>query len=171
VTQRLSGTFELKRMGGLYQKFPGISVLFLLSALSLAGLPPLSGFFAKFMLVSAGLKTGNYVIVAVALAVSILTLFSMMKIWAEVFWKDDPAGNPAKNSSGDPADKQTGSRIENSESGKNRFCFFMTIVPVIILSMMALFMGLAAEPFMKITGLIADDLLNPSVYIHAVLGQ
>lgn len=42
---------------------------------------------------------------------------------------------------------------------------------IIILSMMALFMGLAAEPFMIITGRIADQLLNLSIYIHAVLGQ
>lgn len=97
------------------------------------------------------------------IAVSILTLFSMVKIWAEAFWKDDP--------SGDPAEKRTDNRIEYTESRKNRFRHFMTILPVAILSMMALFMGLAAEPFMKITGMIADELLNPSVYIHAVLGQ
>ena len=87
VTNRLTSTFDLKRMGGLYQARPILAVLFLLPALSLAGLPPLSGFFAKLSLVQAGLELKQYVIVAVALGVSLLTLFSMIKIWTEAFWK------------------------------------------------------------------------------------
>jgi len=50
VTHRLTGSFHLKKMGGLYQYHPGIAILFALSAFSLAGIPPLSGFFAKFFL-------------------------------------------------------------------------------------------------------------------------
>jgi multicomponent Na+:H+ antiporter subunit D len=84
----------MKNLGGLYRAYPGVSFLFLIPALSLAGLPPLSGFFAKLALVRAGLETGQFAIVAVALGVSLLTLFSMMKIWNEAFWKpsgeDDP---------------------------------------------------------------------------------
>ena len=68
----------------------GLALLFLIPVLSLAGIPPLSGFWAKFALVQAGLAAGQYVIVAVSLGVSLLTLFSMTKIWAEVFWKDQP---------------------------------------------------------------------------------
>ncbi|MFZ8845258.1 Na+/H+ antiporter subunit D [Thermoflexus sp.] len=90
----LRGTHQLKNLGGLYRAYPGVSFLFLIPALSLAGLPPLSGFFAKLALVRAGLETGQFAIVAVALGVSLLTLFSMMKIWNEAFWKpsgeDDP---------------------------------------------------------------------------------
>lgn len=90
----LLGTHQLKNLGGLYRAYPGVSFLFLIPALSLAGLPPLSGFFAKLALVRAGLETGQFAIVAVALGVSLLTLFSMMKIWNEAFWKpsgeDDP---------------------------------------------------------------------------------
>jgi Formate hydrogenlyase subunit 3/Multisubunit Na+/H+ antiporter, MnhD subunit len=90
----LRGTHQLKNLGGLYRAHPGVSFLFLIPALSLAGLPPLSGFFAKLALVRAGLEAGQFAIVAVALGVSLLTLFSMMKIWNEAFWKpsgeDDP---------------------------------------------------------------------------------
>ena len=60
-------------------------VLFLIAAMSLAGLPPLSGFFAKLLLVRAGLEAGSYTIVVVAIVVGLLTLFSMTKIWAEAF--------------------------------------------------------------------------------------
>ncbi|WP_449358697.1 proton-conducting transporter transmembrane domain-containing protein [Alishewanella longhuensis] len=48
---RLGGSFELKELGGLYKKHPGLAVLFLIPAFSLAGVPPLSGFFAKFILI------------------------------------------------------------------------------------------------------------------------
>ena len=90
VVRRLAGTYELKKLGGLYSLYPGLAVLFLVPALSLAGIPPLSGFFAKFSLVRAGLESEQYWIVAAALAVSLLTLFSMIKIWNEAFWKADP---------------------------------------------------------------------------------
>ncbi|WP_448593180.1 Na+/H+ antiporter subunit D [Thermoflexus hugenholtzii] len=94
IVLHLRGTHQLKNLGGLYRAYPGVSFLFLIPALSLAGLPPLSGFFAKLALVRAGLETGQFAIVAVALGVSLLTLFSMMKIWNEAFWKpsgeDDP---------------------------------------------------------------------------------
>src|SRR3954462_1484947 len=90
VVRRLCGTFELKRQGGLYQSQPLLAVLFLIPALSLAGMPPLSGFFAKLSLVQAGLGAGQYAIVAAALVVGLLTLFSMTKIWGEAFWKPLP---------------------------------------------------------------------------------
>ncbi|HOK48268.1 MAG TPA: proton-conducting transporter membrane subunit, partial [Bryobacteraceae bacterium] len=95
LAQRFGGTFDLKKLGGLYEEHPALAVLFLVPALSLAGLPPFVGFFAKLLLIKAGLEAGSYVIVAVALGVSLLTLFSMMKIWTEVFWKPAPQRHPA----------------------------------------------------------------------------
>ena len=90
VVHRLRGTYELQKLGGVYAASPALSILFLIPALSLAGLPPLSGFFAKLTLVQAGLETQQYVLVATALGVGLLTLFSMTKIWAEAFWKEAP---------------------------------------------------------------------------------
>ena len=79
--RRLAGNFELKGLGGLPCRVRGSLVLFLVPASPLAGIPPLSGFWAKLSLVQAGLGPQQYAIVAVALAVSLLTLFSMTKIW------------------------------------------------------------------------------------------
>src|SRR5690606_11405510 len=90
VSRRLCGPFELKRQGVLYRSQPLLALLFLIPALSLAGIPPLSGFFAKLSLIQAGLGTGYYAIAAAALVVGLLTLFSMTKIWAEAFWKPFP---------------------------------------------------------------------------------
>ena len=56
--------------------------------LRLAGLPPLSGFLAKFAIVRAGVDAEQWVAVGVALVVSLLTLVSMTKIWVGAFWGD-----------------------------------------------------------------------------------
>jgi multicomponent Na+:H+ antiporter subunit D len=92
------GTSALKKVGGLATSKPVIAVLFALPALSLAGLPPFSGFVAKLALVDAGVASGAYVIVAVSLIGSILTLLSMTKIWLGAFWGEvTPSAVPASS--------------------------------------------------------------------------
>lgn len=92
LIENTTGTGALHRLGGLVRRAPVIAALFALGALSLAGMPPFSGFLAKLSLVQAGLDHQAYVVVAISLVASVLTLFSMSKIWAGVFWgaPDDP---------------------------------------------------------------------------------
>jgi multicomponent Na+:H+ antiporter subunit D len=99
IVERICGTGDLDKIGGLYAARPGLSVLFLVPAFSLAGIPVLSGFWSKFVLVRAGLEAGAYWIVAVSLAVSAVTLFSMIKIWMYAFWKPAPEDAPALGAS------------------------------------------------------------------------
>jgi len=92
IVTRDSGSSTFDRVSGLARRSPALAVLFLVPALSLAGLPPFSGFLAKFAIVRAGIDDGQYLGVAVALAVSLLTLVSMTKIWVGAFWGDvEPA--------------------------------------------------------------------------------
>ncbi len=88
------GTSALDRIGGLAARRPWIAVMFALPALSLAGLPPFSGFVAKLALIDAGIAQASTAIVVVALAGSALTLLSMTKIWLGVFW-GAPTDTPA----------------------------------------------------------------------------
>jgi multicomponent Na+:H+ antiporter subunit D len=88
IIERDSGSSSLDSVSGLARRSPFLAVLFLLPALSLAGLPPLSGFLAKFAIVRAGLEDAQYLGVAVAIVVSLLTLVSMVKIWVGAFWGD-----------------------------------------------------------------------------------
>lgn len=88
---RIGGGEDLKHTGGLYRAAPWLAVLFLIPALSLGGIPPFSGFWAKLALMQELFDARAWVAAAVALGVGILTLFSMMKIWVEAFWKDRPA--------------------------------------------------------------------------------
>lgn len=87
AAEHLTGTGELKQMGGMARREPFLAVLWLLASFALVGVPPLSGFFGKLGLVQAGLAQEQWLIVGVAATVSLFTLFSMLKIWNEVFWK------------------------------------------------------------------------------------
>ncbi len=93
LVNKLFGSYKLKELGGVYRKFPFIALLFALSAFSLTGIPPLSGFWGKYILAVAGFSANQWLpvtVTAISLGVSLLTLFSMTKIWNEVFWKPNP---------------------------------------------------------------------------------
>ncbi len=145
MIQRLSGTFNLKPLGNLAQTQPAMALLFAFPALSLAGLPPFSGFFAKLILVRAGLEAQQGAIVAVSLVVSLLTLFSMSKIWQEAFWK--PARREGKGAL--PA------HLWGAVGG-------IVLVGVLL--------GLLANPIMALSLEAAEQLLQPTLYIQMVLG-
>jgi len=87
---RLTGSYDLRRIGGLWKTRPWLGVLFLIPALSLVGIPPLSGFWAKFIVVRESLTQGEMAWAAAALLVGFLTLYSMMKIWMQAFWARHP---------------------------------------------------------------------------------
>ena len=93
---RLTGSYDLRQVGGLYAARPLLALLFLVPALSLVGIPPLSGFWAKFLVLRETIGDGRIAWTVVALAVGVLTLYSMVKIWMEAFWKPhpDPAWRP-----------------------------------------------------------------------------
>jgi multicomponent Na+:H+ antiporter subunit D len=154
VVRRLCGTFELKRQGGLYQTQPLLAVLFLIPALSLGGMPPLSGFFAKLSLVQAGLGAGRYAIVAAALAVGLLTLFSVTKIWAEAFWKPTPQDAGAATGPQGLAARQQRTLL----------------LPIGVLAALTVTIGLGAEAVFTVATRAAEQLLHREEYIQAVLG-
>ncbi|MCB0209444.1 MAG: Na+/H+ antiporter subunit D [Anaerolineae bacterium] len=151
VVHRLRGTYQLKKLGGIYRLYPLLGVLFLIPAFSLAGIPPLSGFWAKFVLIRAGLETQQYIIVAVALVVSLLTIFSMTKIWAEVFWKAEPELDPA---------------YPREDLSLGALAGY--ILPIAALAAVTIVIGLFSEPFVRLAIDAAEQLLDPNQYIHAV---
>lgn len=159
ITHRLQGTYELKKMGGLFKERPWLAVAFFLSAFSLAGIPPLSGFFAKFVIVRAGIEAGAYVVTGVALVVGLMTLYSMVKIWNEVFWKKLPDDNlvPATMSSRG----EYGLAIRSS--------LWLMYLPVVILALFSVLIGILAQPLMDMMLMAGEQLMDPQGYIDAVL--
>ncbi len=88
------GGSDLDAGSGLVRKRPWLAAAFALFGLSLAGVPPLGGFVVKFALIQESLTTDQFGVAAVAILVSLLTLFSMMKIWTGVFWGDQVGDGP-----------------------------------------------------------------------------
>jgi multicomponent Na+:H+ antiporter subunit D len=154
VAHFLHGTYELKKLGGLYEKTPLLAALFLISALSLAGVPPLSGFFGKLTLAQAGIESEQYAIVAIALVVGLLTLFSMTKIWLEAFWKAPPSSS-AEN----PQPKAL----------RSSAAYYLLLAPVALLALMTVALGLGAQAMLVLSLRAAEQLMDPSEYIRAVL--
>jgi multicomponent Na+:H+ antiporter subunit D len=156
ITYRLLGSYDLKDLGGVYKERPFLALLFLIPALSLAGIPPLSGFFAKFVVIRAGLEAEAYVVTGIALLVGLLTLYSMIKIWAEVFWKKTPEHVTDLR------------RLKGEVKEKHNWAYF---APVISLAACTVFIGLNGQPIYELAEMAAHQLLNPQLYIEAVLGE
>lgn len=85
IVRRTHGTESLARLGGVARTHRYLAALFLISASSLAGVPPLSGFWAKLAVIRAGLDHEAIALVVVALLTGLLTLLSMVKIWFGAF--------------------------------------------------------------------------------------
>jgi len=142
------GTSALGKIGGLASSKPVIAALFALPALSLAGLPPFSGFVAKLALVDAGIASGAYAIVVVSLVASILTLLSMTKIWIGAFWGEaTPSAVPA--------------------SSRRSVTIMETAAGVAIAGTIAV--ALMAGPLWRMSERAASDLLERTPYIAEVL--
>lgn len=153
IVNEIKGSYSLDKLGGVYKKYPLLGLLFLVPALSLAGIPPLSGFWAKFSLVKAGFEGEAWLITGVSLFVSILTLYSMMKIWNEVFWKDMPDGVPDID------------RLPAIPKRK----MILLVAPAVALAICTLVIGFYTAPFFDAAAESAKELFNKSDYINAVM--
>jgi len=152
IVARLTGNSEYSRMGGLYDKQPLLAALYLLAALSVAGVPPLSGFWGKLALIQAGLGAKHHLTVVTALGVSFLTLFYLIRSWSEAFWKGRPATEETETHTIPPLQRK------------------QMYAPAAVLALVSLLMGLAVEPFFRLSLAAANQLLAPAAYIAAVLG-
>ena len=77
---------------GLSKQNPSIAIALAISMFSLAGIPPLAGFFGKFHLFFCGASTGHYAIVAFAVLNNVLALFYYLQLIKSA-WVDDPDGH------------------------------------------------------------------------------
>lgn len=157
VIEKIKGTQDLKKIGGLYKKAPFMAILFLIPAMSLGGIPPLSGFWAKFLIIKAAIMEEAYISAAFGLAVGIMTLFSMTKIWAEAFWKKQPENEFDEEKQEPHTDYKSPVR--------------KLLAPVFILGAMTVIIGLSVEPLYQVAQKSAKQLKAPEGYINTVLPE
>ena len=156
LVQRFAGTSELKHLGGLIKTHPWTGVLFMASAMSLAGIPISTGFWGKFVLIKSGLSAGAFALVAASLATGILTLYSMTKIWAEAFWKEPPESMPEP-----PPIKGSGDRTRIG----------LMVGPIIALAGATILLGVFVGPLYDTAKRAGDQVLDTEGYQKAVLGE
>ena len=101
-----TGTTYLENLGGLARKMPKTTILFLIGAFSISGIPPFNGFYSKWLVYQAtfekAAETGSigYALVTVICVVtSVLTLASFIKVGHSVFFGQS---NPALENAKDP---------------------------------------------------------------------
>jgi multicomponent Na+:H+ antiporter subunit D len=85
--------------------------------------------------------------------VGLLTIYSMTKIWGNAFWKPHPAGQAPSLASLDPKDRAS------------------LLVPIAALAVLTCIIGFFPEPFVAFAERSAEQLLDPTAYVTAVLGE
>ena len=144
IVRARRGTDQLKSLGGIARSEPWLAGLFLVSALALAGIPPLSGFWGKLAVFRAGLDVGSAALVGVAAVVSLLTLMSMTKIWIYGFWGAPPTDAPRRTPLAD-------------------------LAPLVLLAGLSIGLGLFAGPAFDLAQRTADQLSDPGSYVSSIL--
>ena len=160
LVERRAGTGSLRQAGGMQHIAPVLAVLYVVPALSLAGIPPLSGFVAKLPLLQAGLADGGALAVtAVAAAVltSLLTLYAVGRLWSEVFW--GPVADVV------PDADRTDAVVVGTDRTPRLMLGAAVVAVVAGLSITVL-----AGPLYALSERAADDLISRDTYVSAVLG-
>jgi multicomponent Na+:H+ antiporter subunit D len=155
MVEQTNGTGALRRLGGLIRRMPATAALFLLVGMSLGGIPPLSGFVGKLTLVHAGLGAEQWLVTGISLVVSILTLYSMTKIWGNVFWGVPEEEPPLASAAGE---------------GPLRPPALMTAATAGLVAL-TLCIAAFAQPLYELSERAAEDLLAPDAYVRVVLDR
>ena len=87
---RAGRSYDVRVVGGLIREHPFFSSLFAVLALSISGIPPLSGFWAKALVIDAAFRAPSPWagwLAVVALVTGFLTMYSMSTLWTRAFWQ------------------------------------------------------------------------------------
>ncbi|MEI6795695.1 MAG: NADH-quinone oxidoreductase subunit L, partial [Methanomassiliicoccales archaeon] len=184
-------TEDIKKMGGLSKKMKITSLVMLIGALSIAGIPPLSGFWSKDEVLASVYNAGEVnaiftVLWVLAIATAFMTAFYMFRMWFKVF--KGPEGEATKNAGhheahGDSHGNHDHGDHSHGKAHKEREAPLVMLVPLIILAVLAACSGLCvfigggfgsaiyfeeAEPFNF--GAVFSSVLTYISIIVAVLG-
>lgn len=152
---RVKGSVSLRDVGGLYKRYPWLSLLIAVPLFSLVGIPPLSGFWPKISLFGAATETRSFWVLGALIFGSVLTLIIVAKVWAAAVWKEPSGKNPPVK------------MVLFDQISKERQILY--VLPIVLLSLVSLYIGFGAEHIQEIAGRVAADLINPDAYIEAVL--
>lgn len=194
------GSGMLSRVSGLRTREKLVTAAFGIGSLSLVGLPPFSGFIAKYALVLASADAGSVVIAGLLIVTSLLVLASMMKIWADVFngkRETDVEFLAARERirtrqglyedalvSDEAIEREAALAIEHIEPPKGILgadddphdhrgtrVNVMLILPALTLGGLSVALGLGGEVLLQLAEQASNGLIDTSDYVKAVIGE
>lgn len=145
-----TGNRDLQKMGGLNRRMPLTGATSLVASMSIAGIPPFNGFWSKLIIILAAIQAEHYLLAALAVLGSIMTLASFLKVQKYAFFgKLSPVWEKVKEAP-----------------------VFMC-VSMVLLTVLCMGMGLLLLPGIKegVLDKAANVLTGGRNYIHLVLGK
>lgn len=145
-----SGSLLRPQLTGLSKRRPALALLFFIAAMSLAGVPPSSGFVSKLSLLQGAVTSHLWLIATVSLVVSMLTLMSMLRLWQKAFF-----GVPTLPlSSNAPMNSATNRRLE--------------LASITVLVILSLGIGIFGGPVLRMSSVAGAQVMDRQGYIEAV---
>ena len=173
LVERQAGSAQLRRLGSLLYTAPVIGVLYLVPALNLGGIPPLSGFLGKVMLIQAGAEDGSWLawtLIGGAVVTSLLTLYAMMNVWSKGFLRDRadaPEGDVVLARPANLAERgETVAAGDRDDVGRIPVGMFLSTALLVLTSTSITFL---AGPISNITDRAAQSAQDVTIYRSAVL--
>ncbi|MDP4097220.1 Na+/H+ antiporter subunit D [Paenibacillus sp. P96] len=149
-----AGTDKLSEMGGLIKRHPLTGWMFLILAFALVGIPPLSGFPGKLLMVRGGLAEGEYWLTAIGVASSFIVLYSLIRVFMKAFWGEEKP--PAPNS---------------GNVSHPKMSWKLAFIPSAFLLLLVFMLGFASEGVYAYVSQAGEVLVQPALYIEAVLKE
>ncbi|MGD1887009.1 MAG: Na+/H+ antiporter subunit D [Cohaesibacteraceae bacterium] len=151
VIGRMTGSFDLRSVGGLYRASPFFAAMFLILVFAISGLPPFSGFWPKVLLVRAAMTAGEAWLTAAYLLSSFIAMIAIGRVWLFAFWRNG---------------QQDGSEVAIQPLSLADQRAFLT--PIAVLVVVIVGIGIIADPAVYMAGIAAAGLFDPSAYITAI---
>ena len=144
----VTGETIVKNMSGLIRNYPLFGWIYFLVMCALAGIPPLSGFLGKVLIGQGAIEGQNYVLLTLGFASSVIVLYSLLRIFLASFFGETTISEADKK----PIPK-------------------LAMVSFVLLAIIIISIGIAAEGIAPFVEDAARTLANPSIYIEAILGD
>src|SRR5690625_50957 len=144
----VTGTARIENMSGLIRNYPPLGWIFFITMLSLAGIPPMSGFVGKVLVGQGAAETGSFILLALAFLSSLAVVYSLLRVFLNAFWGETII-----------------SEEDELPLRKGR------VVPLVVLTLGTIALGLGIESISAYVTDAANVLMHPEIYIDAVMNN